>query len=192
MPETGTVLALWKAWVAVGTQSVGGGSSTLFVIRRLFVDRHRWLSGREFTEDWALSQLSPGIHLVALAGLIGRRIAGWRGVAVSVAGMMIPAAAITTAMTVGYDAIADQPLARAALAGMGPATGGMTLALGIIMAREARQHGRAIVIDVFVVLAAFAVLSLTRTSSILVIAVAALFGALVLHRERPTSERGGE
>src|SRR6266550_970113 len=92
---TGMLARLTRSWVAVGTQSVGGGTSTLLLIRRLAVDRERWMSAREFTEYWALSQLSPGIHLVALAGLIGNRIAGWRGVLVSVAGMMVPAAAGT-------------------------------------------------------------------------------------------------
>ena len=59
------------------------------------------MSAREFGEAWALSQLSPGIHLVALAGLIGRRAAGWRGILAAVAEMMIPAAAITVALTAG-------------------------------------------------------------------------------------------
>src|SRR6266511_3646348 len=93
---------LAKAWIAVGTQSVGGGASTLFLIRRLVVERHAWVTPREFTEAWALSQLSPGIHLVALAGILGHRIAGTRGVLVAVAAMMAPAGAITAALTAAY------------------------------------------------------------------------------------------
>src|SRR3979411_3413290 len=95
---------LTRSWVTVGTQSVGGGTSTLLLIRRLAVDREGWMSAREFGEAWALSQLSPGIHLVALAGLIGRRIAGWRGGVAAVAGMMIPAPAINVAVT-DWDAV---------------------------------------------------------------------------------------
>jgi chromate transporter len=183
---------LAKAWIAVGSQSVGGGASTLFLIRRLIVERHQWVSPRAFTEDWALSQLSPGIHLVALAGLLGNRIAGWRGVAISVGGMMIPAAFVTAALTAAYGTIADLPVAQAALAGMGPATGGMTAGLALVMIREARQHGRAFILDLIVVLAAFAILSFTRTSSILVILAGALIGSAFLRRERPTSERAEE
>ncbi len=183
---------LAKAWIAVGTQSVGGGTSTLFLIRRLVVERHRWVTTRAFTEDWALSQLSPGIHLVALAGLLGNRIAGWRGVLISVAGMMVPAAIVTAAMTAAYGTIADHPVARAALSGMAPATGGMTIALAIIMVRETRRHGRAVVVDVLVVAAAFAILTFTRTSSILVIVSAAALGGLFLRRERPTSDSAQE
>jgi len=43
---------LTRAWVTVGTQSVGGGTSTLLLIRRLAVERERWMSAREFGEAW--------------------------------------------------------------------------------------------------------------------------------------------
>ena len=186
------MIELAKAWIAVGTQSVGGGPSTLFLIRKLILERHAWVTTREFTEAWALSQLSPGIHLVALAGVLGDRIAGWRGVVASVAGMMVPAAAVTALMTAAYGLFADHPLARAALAGMGPATGGMTVALALITANDARRHGRLVVVDALVMLAAFAVLTFTHASSILVVVSAAALGAFVLRRERPTTEHAAE
>src|SRR5437762_8174591 len=138
---TGMLARLTRSWVAVGTQSVGGGTSTLLLIRRLAVDRERWMSAREFGEAWALSQLSPGIHLVALAGLIGRRAAGWRGVVAAVAGMMVPTAAITVALTAAYEVIAASALARAALAGVAPVTGGMTIARS--EERRVGKEGRA-------------------------------------------------
>ena len=180
---------LAKAWFAVGTQSVGGGTSTLFLIRREIVERYRWVTAREFNEAWALAQLSPGIHLVALAGMLGHRIAGIRGVALSVGGMMVPAAAGTAILTAAFGTIAEQPLARAALAGVGPATGGLTLALAILMAREVRQRGLLVVVDTLFVLVAFAVLTFTTTSTVLVIVAGGALGTLFLRRERPTSER---
>jgi len=184
---------LAKIFIAVGTQSVGGGASTLFLLRRFLVERERRISDRDFTEAWALCQLSPGIHLVALAGLLGRRIAGWRGVIVAVSGMMVPAGVITAAMTAAYGVIADDPLAHAALAGMAPATGGMTVGLAVVLARAAGLHGLRAVVDVAVVVAAFAILLLTTTSSVAVIVGAAVFGALFLGHERPTSpERATE
>ena len=181
---------LAKIFIAVGTQSVGGGSSTLLLLRRFLVERGRLISERDFTEAWVLCQLSPGIHLVALAGLLGRRIAGWRGVLVAVSGMMVPAAIITAAMTAAYGAIADQPLARAALAGMAPATGGMTLGLAFVLVRGARRHGLRAVVDIALVAVAFAVLMVTTISSVMVIIFVATFGALFLGRERPTSPEG--
>ncbi len=181
---------LAKIFIAVGTQSVGGGTSTLFLLRRFLVERERRMSEREFAEAWALCQLSPGIHLVALAGLLGQRIAGRRGVLVAVAGMMVPAATITALMTAAYGVIADQPLAHAALAGMAPATGGMTLGLAVVLVRGALRHGSRAIVDIAVVAVAFAVLLLTNVSSVAVIVGTATLGALLLGRERPTSPEG--
>src|ERR1700704_4988438 len=189
-PHYRAMRELAKIFIAVGTQSVGGGSSTLLLLRRFLVERGRLISERDFTEAWALCQLSPGIHLVALAGLLGDRIAGWRGVIDAVSGMMVPAAIITAAMTAAYGLVADEPLARAALSGMAPATGGMTLGLAIVLARGARRHGLRVVVDIALVVIAFAVLLLTTVSSVLVIVGAATFGALFLGRERPTSPEG--
>jgi chromate transporter len=185
-----TMRGLARIFIAVGTQSVGGGASTLFLLRRFLVERHRLISEREFNEAWALCQLSPGIHLVALAGLLGQRIAGARGVIVAVSGMMVPAAIITATMTAAYGGIADHPLARAALAGMAPATGGMTIGLAIVLVRGARRHGLRAVLDFGLVIIAFAVLLLTTISSAVFIVAAAAFGALFLGRERPTSPEG--
>jgi chromate transporter len=181
---------LAKIFIAVGTQSVGGGTATLLLLRRFLVERKQLISEREFTEAWALCQLSPGIHLVALAGLLGQRIAGWRGVAVAVSGMMVPAAIITVGMTAAFGLIADNPRVNAALAGMAPATGGMTIGLAIVLVDDARRRGRRAVIDVGVVVVACAILLFTTASSIVVIVGAAILGALFLGRGRPTSPEG--
>jgi len=93
-------------------------------------------------------------------------------------------------MTAAYGVIADQPLAHAALAGMAPATGGMTLGLAIVLVRGARRHGVRAIVDVGLVIVAFAVLLLTNISSVAVIVGAATLGALFLGRERPTSREG--
>ncbi|MDQ6858618.1 MAG: chromate transporter, partial [Chloroflexota bacterium] len=179
--------ALARAWFDIGTQSVGGGSSTLFMIRRILVERHQWITVREFTEAWALSQLSPGIHLVALAGLLGRQMAGVRGVLVSVAGMMVPAAIITAIATAFLGEIAQHPLTIAALAGIGPVAGGMTIGLALTLVRPVLQRGRYAILDVAVVVAAFAILLGGYAQSLAVILAAGACGAVFLGRERPTS-----
>jgi chromate transporter len=138
------------------------------------------MSPREFGEAWALSQLSPGIHLVALAGLVGRRAAGWRGTIAAVAGMMIPAAAITVALTAGYAVIAASPLARAALAGIAPITGGMTIATAALLARTSARHGRAhLLTDVAVCLASL-VAAVFGVPTLAAVGAGAAVGALAL------------
>jgi chromate transporter len=179
--------ALARAWFDIGTQSVGGGTSTLFMIRRVLVERTGWITQRQFTEAWALCQLSPGIHLVALAGLLGRQIAGTRGVIVSVSGFMVPAAAITAVVTAFFGQIAQHPLAIAALLGIGPVAGGMTIGLALSMAQPVLQRGRYAILDVAVIAIALALLLSGVAGTLVVILAGGAFGALFLGRERPTS-----
>ena len=146
------------------------------------------MSAREFGEAWALSQLSPGIHLVALAGLIGRRAAGWRGAVAAVAGMMIPAAAITVALMAAYSVIAASPIARAALAGVAPVTGGMTIATAALLVRASARHGNAhFTIDVAVSLAFVVAAAFLGVPTLAAIGAGALIGTIALGQERPTS-----
>jgi chromate transporter len=187
VPPRPTARALARAWFDIGTQSVGGGSSTLFLIRRILVDRLGWVSPREFTEAWALSQLSPGIHLVALAGLLGRAVAGWRGVLVSVGGMMLPAAVITAVLTAFFGQIAQHPLTVAALAGVGPVAAGMTIGLALTTARPVLQRGRRAILDVAVIAGACALLLVSASQTLAVIVAGGALGAVFLRRERPTS-----
>lgn len=178
---------LARAWFDVSTQSFGGGTSTLFMIRRILVDRLGWITPREFTESWALCQLSPGIHLVALAGLLGRQIAGLRGVLVSVAGLMVPAAIITAILTAGFGQVAQHPLTLAALAGIAPVSGAMAIGLALTTAGAVMQRGRMAIVDIAVIGAAFIFLTASSQLTIAVILSAGLFGALFLGRDRPTS-----
>lgn len=172
----------------MGTQSVGGATSTIYLMRSRLVERTAWLSRREFAETYAIALLSPGIHLVALAALLGHRLAGVRGLLVSVGGMMVPAAIITVALTAMLAGVADQPLTRAALAGVAPVTAGMTAGLGLVTARAASRSGRRAVLDVALVVAALAVLVSWPGSAVPTILASAIAGALLLRGERTKGE----
>src|SRR5258708_878907 len=117
---------LARAWIVVATQSVGGGPATLLLMRRELVERHAWITQRQFLEDYALSKMGLGINLVTLAGLIGSRVAGMRGLIVSVASLVVPAALLTIGLTAAYTVLRDSAIAPAAPHAAGPLAAGMT------------------------------------------------------------------
>ncbi len=120
---------------------MGGGPSTIYLMRQELVAKRRWLTERQFLEDWAFSKLSLGINLIALTALIGGRLFGVRGIVVSLAAMLVPSAVITAVMTAVYAGIRDEPLVRAALAGAGPVTAGMTIGIAFTFGRQAVRRG---------------------------------------------------
>ena len=178
------LLEILGTWFSIGLQSFGGGSITLYLIHQACITRG-WLSEAEFAKVWALVQISPGINLLKLSGVIGFRLRGWPGLLAALAGLLLPSATITVLMTAGFAAIRDLPAAKAALRGVVPATIGLSLSLAAQMAQpplaHARREGRFSVIAHLGLLAGAALLfAAWRASPVLVLGLAGASGALLL------------
>ncbi len=126
---------LFRLWASIGIQSFGGGASTQFLIQRTFTERHPWLTPEALSHALALCTLTPGVNLIALTILIGRRLAGWRGVAASLAGLLGPSAAVTCLLAALFAHLQRYPAIPAALRGVVPATAGAMLLVGLNFAR---------------------------------------------------------
>lgn len=136
---------LFWIWTVIGAQSFGGGSATLYLIRRVAVERNGWLTDDDFTRYWGICQIAPGINILGLVVLIGWRVSGALGALLSLSGLLLPSAAITVALTSIYSSIREAPVVRAAIAGVVPATVGLGLLLAFTMLRPlligARREG---------------------------------------------------
>lgn len=137
---------LFRVWLSLGLQSFGGGAATLALIRRAAVDTHGWVTEAEFARFWSLVQIAPGINLLALTILIGRRTAGAQGIAPALAGLLLPSAGVTVLLTASYQRIQDAAPVRDAPHGIIPATVGLGLVTAWQIARpplmESRRAGR--------------------------------------------------
>src|SRR5437764_5581460 len=174
---------LFRIWASIGLESFGGGASTTFLIQRAFIEKHKWLSMEEFTYLWNLCILTPGINLVALTVLIGKKLGGTWGIAISLAGMLLPSAAITCLLTAGFKIVENLPAIQAILRGVVPATGGIMLIVGLNFALPLFRKGSKIGVlyllasSVLIIACALAVI-LLKLSVIIVILGAIFLGAL--------------
>jgi chromate transporter len=116
-----------RVWFALSVQSFGGGVATLTLIRSAAVDTERWVTEAEFTHFWALSRITPGINIFALAILLGKRVGGAAGVAAALAGLLFPSVTITILMTALYARFRHAGAVQDALHGVLPATIGLGL-----------------------------------------------------------------
>jgi chromate transporter len=126
---------LLRIWFLLGLQSFGGGMATLYLIQRTAVDKYGWLTAEEFARDFALCQAAPGINLLCLTILVGRRVAGMAGAFVSLVGLLLPSVTLTILMTALYADLRTLPVVQAALHGIVPATIGLGLLLTLNMTR---------------------------------------------------------
>lgn len=142
-PSSGQLL---REWLLIGLQSFGGGNATFALIRQSFVERKGWIEAGEFNRLFALVQITPGINLLALNILIGKRLLGWRGILISLFGLLLPSVAVTTLLTAGYARVQHTAIAQNALHGFLPATVGLGCVTSIQMAhtslKEAKKEGR--------------------------------------------------
>jgi len=154
-PAAGPLL---REWLLIGLQSFGGGNATFALIRQTFVERKHWIEAGEFNRLFALVQIAPGINLLALNILIGKRLLGWRGILVSLFGLLLPSVAVATLLTAGYARVQHTAIARNALHGFLPATVGLGCVTSIQMAhtslKEAKKEGRLSLVLGLVLLAA--------------------------------------
>ena len=174
---------LFRIWASIGLQSFGGGASTTFLIQREFIEKHRWLSIEEFMHLWNLCILTPGINLVALTVLIGRKLGGTWGIVVSLAGMLLPSAIITCLLAAIFKQIEHVAAVQAVLRGVIPATGGIMLLVGLNYALPLIRRGyKEGVLYLFtssvIIIACALVVILFKLSVIVVVLCAAFLGAL--------------
>ena len=188
---------LFRIWASIGLQSFGGGASTNFLIQGAFIEKHRWLSMEEFAYFWNLCVLTPGINLIAVTVLIGRKLGGVGGIAVSLAGLLLPSALITCLLTAGFTRIEHISAVQAILRGVVPATGGIMLLVGLNFAlpliRRGYKEGFFVLLISGALVAAFALAVLVLKLSVIVVILGAIvLGALIFGRQpaAPLLEKG--
>jgi chromate transporter len=116
-------------------QSFGGGVATLALIRRTSVEQKQWVTAEEFARYWSLVQLVPGVNLLAITILLGRKVGGWRGVIQALTGILFPSVTITILLTLAYRSVQAVPKVQAALGGVIPAVVGLGLINAFQIAR---------------------------------------------------------
>ena len=178
-PGAWTLLRLWSG---IGLKSFGGGASTQLLIRRTFVDERGWVGDAELAHLWSLCQFTPGINLISLTILIGRKLGGTRGIVASVLGMLLPSAIVTCCLTAGFEALRHSSALHAILRGVVPATAGIMAVVAVGFARPVfglvwKEGSVALLASLLLVVATALAIVVLKVSVIVVVAVVALLGA---------------
>jgi chromate transporter len=121
---------LFLTFASIALQGFGG---VLTIIQREMVDKRRWLSSREFTEDWAVSQILPGGNVVNLCIILGNRYFGWRGALAALSGILLPPLVIVLLLATLYNQYVHLPEVAGAVRGMGAAAAGLIGAVSLKM-----------------------------------------------------------
>jgi chromate transporter len=85
------VAALAWTFAMMSLFAVGGANSAIPEMHRVAVDVNHWLTDKQFTDVYAIAQLSPGPN-VLIVTLIGYSVAGILGALVATLAMCVPTA----------------------------------------------------------------------------------------------------
>ncbi len=183
---------LFRLWAGIGFQSFGGGASTQFLIQDQFTARHSWLTPEELLHFLSLCTLTPGINIIALTILIGRKLAGVPGIIASLAGLLLPSAGITCLLAALITRFEDHPAVPAALRGVVPATAGAMFLVGVNymrpLARTARRDGLGALLASVAIIAASALSIIFLHIPVVLVVLIAIGLGIVLFPARPLAE----
>jgi chromate transporter len=141
------VLALAATFALMSLFAIGGANSAIPEMHRVAVDVHHWLTDKQFTDVYAIAQLSPGPN-VLIVTLIGYSVAGLAGALVATLAMCVPTAvlALFVSRFLARSSQARWPaIVRAALV---PLSIGLMGASGFILARTSDRTPVAVLVTV--------------------------------------------
>jgi len=174
---------LFVSFLRLGTTAFGGPAMVAY-IRKIAVERHRWLDEATFRDGVALCQTIPGATAMQTAAYVGLRARGLPGAAVSFVGFGLPAFCFMAVLSAFYARTHDLPLVLATFQGLRA----MTVA---IVANAAFTFGKRSLrgpADITIASLAAGLFAL-RVNPILVILLAAFLGLLLYRgRIKPTPQ----
>jgi chromate transporter len=137
-----------RFWIKLGFISFGGPAGQISIMHRELVDRRRWLSEERFLHALSYCMLLPGPEAQQLAIYIGWLLHRVPGGIVAGSLFVIPSIFILLALSYGYAAFGNLPLAAGVLAGFKP------VVVAIIVEAVIKIGGRALTQGVHYVIAA--------------------------------------
>lgn len=155
--------------------AIGGGMAAVPEFQRLAVETEGWMTSREFTDLFAIAQMSPGPNIL-LVTLIGYHVAGLAGAVVTTAAMCGPACLFAYGVGRIWDRFREARWRTIIQAAMLPVSIGLLAASALIVARAASQS----LVAVAIIAVTAAVSFWTRVNPLWFFVAAGLLGLVGL------------
>ncbi|UGV28301.1 chromate transporter [Rhodopseudomonas boonkerdii] len=163
-PPTSIQLFLGFLWL--GLISFGGA---LPLARRMIVEKHRWLTGAEFTELLGLCQFLPGGNVINLSVAVGLHFRGIPGAIAGIGGLVAMPTLIVIGLGTIYDRFQTDPHVQHMFLGLAAAAAGLLISMAVKVAWPMRRDMAGIVIAALCFVA-IAILRLPLLPTMLVLA----------------------
>lgn len=96
----------------------GGGYVIVSLMRKIFVDKLKWISEEEMLDFIAIAQSSPGAMAINASFAVGYRMAGLAGAVIAIIGTVLPPLIVITVISFFYQSFQSNIYVRRVLTGM--------------------------------------------------------------------------
>ena len=127
------LLQLFFSYLKIGFFGFGGGYAMLSLIQNEVVVRNGWLTGAEFADIVAVSQITPGPIAINSATYIGYAVAGIWGSVVATFAVCLPAMTLMILITRFFLKLHDNKYLTGVITGMKPVVIGMILPAALLL-----------------------------------------------------------
>ena len=162
----------------------GGGYVIVTLLKNKFVDQLHWISEDEMLDLVALAQSSPGAIAVNGSIVVGYKLAGIKGVFVSVLGAILPPMVIIRLISLFYNFFQTNPYVAALLRGMRSGVGAVIVSVVYDMGKNVVQSKDWI--NLCIMALSFCITYFLNVNSIWIILATAMLGVIrtVLQNKR--------
>jgi chromate transporter len=169
--EIGTLTTLAGYFALMSLFAIGGANSAVPEMQRVAVEVERWMTDRQFTDIFAIAQVTPGPNVIIVT-LIGYHVAGLAGALVATLAMCGPTCVFAFYIGHVWERFKDAPWRGAIQAGLLPISIGLIAASAFVVASVAAHN----FVAVAVTLATAIVTYTTRLNPLWIFGAAALLG----------------
>jgi chromate transporter len=175
MPSYHTLLILAIVLAKLSLLSIGSSAVILGQMQREVV-AHGWMTAAQFTQDFGLSQATPGSGTLVIIA-IGYRAAGLAGVLVAFGAFFVPTFLLAVLVTGVWRRVRESRWPNAIRVALLPVAMGLILAAIYALGRATVQNVSSFVLIVAVVIVTIR----TKLPMVLIMVGAMAVGAIALH-----------
>jgi chromate transporter len=169
--DSGVLMTMAGHFALLSLFAIGGANAAIPEMHRLAVSSLHWMSDRQFSDMYAIAQVSPGPNVIIVT-LIGYHVAGFVGALTATVAMCGPTCVLAYWVARFWDRFKDAPWRTAIQSGMVPLSIGLIAASAFVVARAADHD----LVAAAVTVATAAVASATRINPLWVFAAGGVLG----------------
>ena len=176
------LLSIFVSFLKVGVTAYGGGPSMIPLLKAEVIERRHWIEVDDFMDALAIGNALPGPIIAKMAVAVGYRKAGWLGMLVALAAVILPST-IAFIILMGFvNLLKDNKVVASMLKGLRPVVVAMLAYAAYDMAPNALKNITTVIIG----LAAMALMIFTSLHPALIVIAGALAGILLkLEKQKP-------